>query len=284
LQRTAESVGAGFKFFAFLLAVGLCLRAPPLGDAVIQLQEEQGVAVLRLAHGKANAFDNELCRELKTTLDRLGSAPVTSVVLTAEGKIFSAGLDLLQLLNGDDNYRRTLLKALGELLQALFFFPKPVVAALNGHAIAGGCIVACAADYRVMARAAGRVGVPELLVGVPFPAIALEIVRFAVAPQHLRQLLFRGLTCPSDQALAWGLVDELVDGEVLCECALARARELGAIPAKSFELSKRHARAPVRERLREPSTQQLDADVAQTWNSPETLAAMRRYVEQTLKK
>ena len=95
----------------------------------------------------------------------------------------------------------TFLPAMNQAFEALFAFPKPVVAAVNGHAIAGGCIMACCADYRIMAREPGRIGIPELLVGVPFPVVPLEIVRFATPPQHLQALIYRGLTLTADDAL-----------------------------------------------------------------------------------
>ncbi|MFQ5937159.1 MAG: enoyl-CoA hydratase/isomerase family protein, partial [Acidiferrobacterales bacterium] len=194
---------------------------------MIETKECAGIGVLRMKHGKANALDTELCTELKTALQQQHAK---AVVLTGEGKIFSAGVDLVRLLKDGEDYRRSLLRALSEALHTLFFYPRPVIAAINGHAIAGGCIVACAADHRIMTHEAGRIGIPELLVGVPFPPMALEVMRFNVPAHHLQQLIFRGLTCVPEHALTWGLVDELVEGERLLERALERATELAAIP------------------------------------------------------
>ena len=85
-----------------------------------------------------------------------------------------------------------------------------MVAAVNGHAIAGGCVIARAADARLMAEGAGRIGVPELLVGVPFPAAALEVVRFAVPREKVQSLIYTGRTLSAEEALGAGLVDEVV--------------------------------------------------------------------------
>ena len=90
---------------------------------------------------------------------------------------------------------------MNRMFQALFAFPKPVVAAVNGHAIAGGCILVCAADWRLMAREPGRIGIPELLVGVPFPVVPLEIMRFATQASQLQALAYRGLTLAAGDAL-----------------------------------------------------------------------------------
>ncbi len=249
---------------------------------MLEVKHDNGIAILHMRHGKANALDTELCVALKDALER--SQPTAkAVVLTGEGKIFSAGVDLVRLLESDD-YRRALLQSLAQALERLFFYPRPVVTAINGHAIAGGCILACAADHRVMTQEAARIGVPELLVGVPFPALALEIMRASTTPYHLQQLMYRGLTCEPSQALAWGLVDELVDKERVLERALARAREFAAIPARSFELAKLQARLPSRERLALPATREADTQVLRAWNSPEVVAAIRQYVAKTLNK
>ena len=115
----------------------------------------------------------------------LRGADVKAMVLTGQGKMFSAGVDLKRLSAGGADYVRAFLPVLHKLYDAVFFYPKPVIAAINGHAIAGGAVLAACADRRVMAKDGGRIGVTELQVGVPFPALAFEIVRFAVPPRYL---------------------------------------------------------------------------------------------------
>jgi enoyl-CoA hydratase len=252
------------------------------GNTMLEVNHDNGIVILHMRHGKANALDTELCVALKDALEQSQST-AKAVVLTGEGKIFSAGVDLVRLLESDD-YRRALLQSLAQVLDRLFFYPRPVVAAINGHAIAGGCILACATDHRVMVQETARIGAPELLVGVPFPALALEIMRASAAPHHLQQLMYRGLTCEPAQALAWGLVDELVDKEQVLARALERAREFADIPTRSFELTKLQTRLPSRERLVSSATQEADAQVLQAWNSPEVVTAIRHYVERTLGK
>ena len=113
------------------------------------------VAVLTMTHGKANALDIEFCDALAARFDDLRKADAKAVVLTGRGKIFSAGVDLKRLSAGGAEYTRRFLPTLHRLYEAVFFHPKPVVAAVNGHAIAGGCVLACCADRRLMARARG---------------------------------------------------------------------------------------------------------------------------------
>src|SRR5262249_17078440 len=118
-----------------------------------------GIAVLTLNHGKANALDIELCDALATRFAALPKSDAKAVIRTAEGKIFSAGVDLKRLSSGGADYVRQFLPALHRLYEAVFFHPKPVVTAINGHAIAGGCVLACCADRRIMAPQAGPIRV-----------------------------------------------------------------------------------------------------------------------------
>ena len=237
------------------------------------------VALLRITHGKANALDLELCEALTAQLNDCAGSDAGAIVVTGDGRMFSAGVDLVRILSGGAAYVRAFLPSLNRMLAALFSVPKPVVAAVNGHAIAGGCVIACAADYRMMAPEAGRIGIPELLVGVPFPVVPLEIMRFA-APQHVQALAYRGLTLTADLALQHGLVDAVVDAERLLDEAVAVAESLAAIPAAAFALTKRQMREPALQRMRAGAA--MDAAAEDSWASAETLDAIRGYVARTL--
>jgi enoyl-CoA hydratase len=205
-----------------------------------------------------------------------------ALVLTGDGRMFSAGVDLVRLLNGGAAYVRRFVPSVNRMFETLFSLSKPVVAAVNGHAIAGGCVMTCAADYRLMAREPGRIGIPELLVGVPFPVVPLEIMRFAAPPEHLQAMAYRGLTLTAERALQHGLVDAVVDGERLLDDAIAVAESLAAIPSAAFGLTKRQLREPARQRMRAGA--EMDAAVQDAWASPETLNAIRDYVARTLKR
>ena len=134
-----------------------------------------------------------------------------------------------------------------------------------------------------MARGTGRIGVPELLVGVPFPSIALEIMRQVIAPANVAHALYGGATNEPAAALALGLVDELVDGAELLPRAIAHAERLAALPAHAFETTKRQLRGPAIRRAHE-TLAPLDATVQQLWEAPETIARIRAYVDRTLKR
>jgi enoyl-CoA hydratase len=202
------------------------------------------------------------------------------VVLTGQGRIFSAGVDLIRLSDGGAPYVRQFLPALHRLYEAVFFHPKPVVAAVNGHAIAGGCVLACCADRRIAARDGGRIGVTELLVGVPFPPLAFEVMRYATAPQYFQDGMLSGETFAPGEALKRGLIDEIAEPAALLDVALAAAERLAALSPPAFAMTKRQLRSIVAERVA------MDNGAAATdiWTAPATLDRVRDYVAKTLKK
>jgi enoyl-CoA hydratase len=182
---------------------------------MIERSQHDGVLTLRLAHGKASALDVELLDALLRELDGAAEG-VRALILTGTGSIFSAGVDLFRLTQRGADYVRRFLPLLCRFLRTLFAFPRPVVAAANGHAIAGGCVIVLAADARLMSEGAGWIGLPELLVGVPFPAAALEVVRFAVPRDKVQSLIYTGRILPPQEALTAGLVDEVVAPMTSC--------------------------------------------------------------------
>ena len=250
---------------------------------MIEATRHGDVMVLKLVHGKANALDVELCEAIAARFNALRGTPDKAVVLTGQGRMFSAGVDLPRLVDGGMDYVRKFLPALHKLYDTVFHHPKPVVAAVNGHAIAGGCVLQCCADKRIAARDAGRIGVTELQVGVPFPAMAFEVMRFATAPQYLPDVILSGTTFPTDAALKRGLVDEIVEPDQLLDRALAAARALAALPPATFAMTKGQIRQSLIDRMAGHGSR-VDALAEQIWTSADTLEHVRGFVVRTLGK
>lgn len=248
-----------------------------------EIARERGgpIVVLRLAHGKANALDLELLEELERACRDLESSGAAAAVLTGTGSIFSAGVDLFRLLDGGAAYLERFLPALDRAVRAFFALPVPVVAAVNGHAIAGGAVLTAACDFRLMAAGGGRIGVPELLVGVPFPAAPLEVLRFALPPERLQEAVFTGRTDPPEEALRRGWIDEVVAPERLGERALEVAGRLAALPREAVRLTKFHLRRPALERI-DRLAPEIGPAVAQQWGAESTKAVIRAYLEHTV--
>ncbi|MBX3521455.1 MAG: enoyl-CoA hydratase/isomerase family protein [Xanthobacteraceae bacterium] len=250
---------------------------------MFELRYEDGVAVLTLARGKANALDVDFCKALKKEFRRLSKSDARAVVITSEGKIFSAGVDLPRAAEGGRKYLRDLVLALDEMYEEIFLFPKPVVAAINGHAIAGGCVLACCADCRVLAKDAGRMGVTELLVGVPFPPFAFEVLRATTSPMHFPKFTASGETFDTKGALLNGFADEAVSADALMPRALEKARALAAIRPEAFAVNKLHTRATAKQILANDRGR-LAKQIMRVWEAKETAANIRAYVARTFKK
>lgn len=250
---------------------------------MIEREDTKDVVVVRMAYGKANALDYELCNSLVQTFDQLETDDDRPVIITGSGRIFSAGVDLFRVVNEGEEYLNTFFPVLLDAFARLFDFPRPLVAAINGHAIAGGCVIACACDYRLAAENAGRIGVPELLVGVPFPTYAMEILRFSIGNAHLQQAVYTGGTFNTEEAMRLGFIDEVADEAELLDLALQHARRFASIPARSYALSKRQLHQPVNSRVAARAPED-DESVRAAWMDPQTLDGIRKYLERTFGK
>ncbi|MFT3878544.1 MAG: enoyl-CoA hydratase/isomerase family protein [Gemmatales bacterium] len=243
---------------------------------MIERSQNEGILTLRLAHGKVNALDLELLDALLGELNGT-TDDIRALILTGTGSIFSSGVDLVRLTREGANYVKQFLPLFSRFLRTLFAFPKPVIVAVNGHAIAGGCLIAQAADMRLMATGPGKIGVPELLVGVPLAGIALEIVRFATPREKLQSLIYTGRIFSAQEALGAGLVDEAVAPEDLEARAQELAQQLAMIPSMAYRLTKQSLRAEALERI-DHAGKQADQMMLELWSSPQTHAHLLDYL------
>ena len=238
---------------------------------MLDLEERGEVAIMRLQHGKVNALDLELLLAITEAMRAVDQS--RAVVITGFGSIFSAGVDLQRIVAGGPSYVRAFLPALSDSFMAIFDHPGPVVAAVNGHAIAGGCVIAAACDVRLMAH--GKIGLAELSVGVPFPPAAMEIMRHAVGPAIGHLVLTAALLDPA-QAESIGLIQHVCPAEVLVESAVDRARQMARTPAGVFSVSKRQLQQPARDRIAARSGE--EEAVAEMWSSERTRDAIALYL------
>lgn len=246
---------------------------------MIEKDLNDGVITLRLAHGRASALDMELLQAMADALDAAQDAK--AVVLTGTGSIFSGGVDLKRVLTGRQDYAKDFVPLLDTVLDKIFTFPKPVVTAINGHAIAGGCIVALAGDYRLMAHGKGRMGIPEMKVGVPFPVSALELLAFVLPKAQLQNVIYSAENYLPEQAYNLGFVDELVAAALLMDKATQKARQLAAIPAATFALTKRMLRRETTERMR-AQRQAYGQRILDCWSDDATYARIESFVKATM--
>ncbi|MBX7167099.1 MAG: enoyl-CoA hydratase/isomerase family protein [Pirellulales bacterium] len=250
---------------------------------MIHEEMRESIAVLQMVRGRGNSLSSDFLTALIEMLDRFEQGSASAAVLTGKAGIFSAGVDLPTLLEGGPQASERFLELLVHYFHRLAVCPKPIVAAVNGHAIAGGCITMFACDYTVAAEGNYKLGVTELLVGVPFPAWPLEIVRHRVPPNQFRALCYTGMTVPPADALQRGMVDEVVPLAQVMDRALAVARQLAEVPAATFAITKQQMRQPLLDAVAS-TTRYFEDTAIGLWLEPEIRAAIERFVARTIRR
>jgi enoyl-CoA hydratase len=209
-----------------------------------------GIAVVTLANPPINAMDAGLLEQLANLFEGLAAdRAVRAAVIAADGPAFSAGLNLKTTPGLDRLGQRRLVDALNDGFGTLYAWPKPLVAAVNGHAIAGGLILALCADWRIVADVPLQISLAEVRVGVTYPVAALEIARAELAPSAARRLILLGETVNAAAAEALAIMDEHVPSDVLLARAIAQAERHGSLPPQAFATIKRELRAAELERI-----------------------------------
>ncbi|MCL5126585.1 MAG: enoyl-CoA hydratase/isomerase family protein [Deltaproteobacteria bacterium] len=186
---------------------------------------EDSVATLTLNRGKVNAINEAVAEELGKNLEELVSSNnVKTVVLTGLGRFFSFGLDIPEFLNySKQDFNRFVVK-FADLYTYIFTYPKPVIAALNGHTIAGGFMLATACDYRVMVTGKSRISLNEITFGSSlFPGSA-EMLRYLVGNRKAEIIAVTGDMYTAEQAKEIGLIDMVSTEESLTEHCMTVAR------------------------------------------------------------
>jgi len=249
----------------------------PAGKIMLTVEKSDGVSTIRMNDGKVNAMDLAFCRSLTEALKSIENSDASAVLLTGNERVFSAGVDLKKLLKLKDQQRDDFLRALIGCFETAFRFPKPLVAAVNGAAIAGGCALALACDIRLISKGV-KIGMPEQRLGVPLPTVALEIMRFTLGNRGTQDVVFAGKTFADEEAMAARLVDGWCAPEELVKKSMEAACSLAELPESVFRLTKRQLRAPVNDRVAKRAAQ-FDPEVFKVWNQPETDATIQKYIE-----
>ncbi len=238
------------------------------------------VAVLTLDRGVTNALNLELLRELADSLRELKQNPdVNGVVLTSSNrKFFSIGFDLPQLIGLERKDFEIFYRAFNGVCLDLYTLPKPTVAAITGHAIAGGCILALCCDYRFCAEGRVLMGLNEIKLGVPVPYLADCILRQIVGDSNAREIVYTGEFYHADDSYRMGLVDRIVPPENVVREAVGRADSLGRLPGNAFAAIKRNRVETVEARVRSELEERVRLFM-ECWVSEEARMLLREATE-----
>ena len=233
---------------------------------------EGGVRLLTLDRPPANALDERLLADLAAALAAAAAdAAVRAVVLTGAGAFFSGGFDL-SAPRRDETAARRLRALYRDAHLRLFTLPKPTVAMVAGHAIAGGLVLVLACDYRLGLDADYRIGLNEVAIGASYPKVAFEIVRLRLTHARAGELLLGAALYPATEAVRLGVVDELLPADRLETTVLRRAARLGAFPREAYAHTKAALVAEAVARV-EAETEEEAARAGAVWTAPESRAA-----------
>jgi len=229
----------------------------------IRCAVEGGIALVRMDDGKVNAIESGWCAELEAALDRVEEDhDAAALLLFGRPGCFCAGLDRKVLPTLAPAELRATMQAFVTAMERIFLFPKPVLAASAGHALAGGLMLYLASDLRLaLDDADSRYGLPEVSQGIPLIGPTAAICAAAIPPMRHTELLLHARRLKAREAFEWGLVHELAASREALEArALERARELRGLDLTAHRATKRALRAPLLEGAR-ASAQGVLSDV-----------------------
>jgi len=246
--------------------------------SALRTERRDGLVLVRLDKARGNAIDEPLVEELiEATADLSRDPEVRGVLLaSAHPKLFCPGLDLVALVEYDRPSLSRFMIRFAEMVRALYSLEKPTVAALSGHAVAGGCVLALTADLRVLRRGA-QIGLNEVRVGVPLPRSVATLLRSSIGPGALTEVALAGSNLADEAALNAGLVHEIADADGFEARCLERLSDLAGRDPGAFALTKRYLRSESLETMgRAPEAEAEEFTTA--WFSPETQRRIRDIV------
>ncbi len=216
----------------------------------VRIEEDRGVVHVVLDHG-ANAVDRALLDALRREVAALVKAGAPPLLLeSSHPRIFSPGWDVKELMDADEPAIAAFLADFSGLVTELFAYPGPTAAAVGGHAIAGGCELAVACDFRIMAAGPARIGLSEVNLGVPVPAASLCMLQARLAPRAVEELVFHGDGCTAQRAHELGIVQRVVVDRGVSEVAEHELRTQLAKSPRAFRTIKRTLYEPAWEDCR----------------------------------
>lgn len=242
-----------------------------------KIEHGNGIVELRLARPPANALNPALVQALQQAIGPAARSGARALILSGAEGMFSAGLDVPELLKLDAAAMSTFWKDFIELLQTLALSPVPIAAALTGHSPAGGAVLAIFCDTRIAAQGEFKIGLNEVQVGLPVPAVIYAAFKRLIGARQAERLCLHGLLISPDEVLRLGLVDQVLPMERVIPAALDWCRSLVALPPQAVAATRKLARADLAGLFDELGKRSHE-DLMNVWFSAETQAAMRAMV------
>ena len=236
----------------------------------MHVSKDGEIATVTLSRGKVNALNEPMVEELTKSFEDLAiDNEVRSIIFTGSGKFFSFGFDVPEFLNYSKSDFIIYLEKFTNFYTYLFLFPKPIVAALNGHTIAGGCMLATACDFRLMVTGKAKISLNEITFGAPVLAGSVEMLKYCVGSRNAQSILYSGAMYSAEEAFQLGLVDQVSSEDALTEDARKVAQEFAQKDSSAFRCTKHLLRQPAAEEM---IKREKDAilEFVDTWYSEQT--------------
>jgi Delta3-Delta2-enoyl-CoA isomerase len=241
-------------------------------------------AVIELQRPPAHAINFDMVNDLRAALSDLSeSTSVKGAILTGSGRIFCAGLDVVELYTYDEERMNRFWRHFLKLLHDLIALPLPLVGAINGHAPAGGAVFALCCDHCVMADTDTRIGLNEVNVGIVIPPPIIELARFALGDGPALQLALDGALLPPAEAKARGYVHEVVPADELLAAAERKLEAWIAAPQVPWRETKRMIKAPLLDAMLQDPEAALTPTLRHWW-SGESRARLQKFIDNLKKK
>ena len=250
----------------------------------IKVNIKDRLAIITLNRGKSNALNREMITELTDMFNNISADQnIGGVMITGQEKFFSAGLDLMELYHYDEAQAKSFWELFLQFAATLVAFKKPLVAAINGHSPAGGCVIALACDARVMAEGKFIIGLNEVPVGIIVPNSIFQAYAFWIGKANATRSLLEGKLFSPEEALAIGLVDELVNADSILTAAERRVRKYMAFESNTWQQSKLSIRKELIEATAADQSETLELVLEQWW-SPNTRNILKTIINNLQKK
>lgn len=246
---------------------------------LLELIQHDDIHELRLNRPPVNALDGALIRALRDAIIAAPANGARGIVISGSPGLFSAGLDVPALLQLDRAQMTKVWEDFFAMLGAVACSPIPCVAAITGHSPAGGAVLSIFCDYRVMATGAFRIGLNEVQVGLTVPEPVQFALRRLLGAYRAERLMVAGSMIESAEALQVGLVDELIEPDLVIARAIGWLQELLQLPQHALRNTRRIARADLSALFENPSALDTEAFV-DDWFAPETQAVLHALVAQ----
>ncbi len=243
----------------------------------MQLVVVDQIATLTMSNPKGNAINPSFLATLEGLINALEASTANACIITGQGRFFSVGLDLPLLGRLPRAELRDFMRDFSRVMTNLFATTIPLVAAINGHAIAGGCVIAQQADIRIMADGPYQIGLKEAQIGIGLPIVVTETLRAFLPSGALVDVAYRGKLFSPEDALSIGLIEQTIRSDQLMEKSLAVAEDFGKTSAAIRQI-KWAVRQPIIDRIRRHEAASLEQWL-DTWFNPESQQLIAEIVQ-----